>query len=195
MGGGGGGDTDPKISAQEQELAKVANEQADRWWQAGAPAQREWIKQGFVTDEDKSLMAGEINSAYGKQMTGAREQLKAGLNRQGVSPTSGNFTSAMTDFATTGGRGLSSAQGAGNLAMGNKHLGHLGNAAAVLRGDAAQAQDSMGTLANLATRESVSDAWGNLTKKNANQDMWGGIAGGLAAEGVDMYKNKNKDDE
>lgn len=189
--GKGGGDVDPKISAQEQELARIANEQAERWWSKGAPAQLEWIKQGLVTDNDRNLMAGEINSAFNRQSAGALEAIKTGLNRQGIDPTSGNFTSAMTDLTMTGGRGLSNAQTTGEVAMDNKHLGHLQNATAVLRGEEGAAQDSMATLAKIATDDSVSDAWNKVSKQNARQDMWGGIAGGLTALGVNKLKKED----
>lgn len=192
MGGGGGGDVDPKETAQERELAAISKEQVDRWWNVGRPAQMQWVEDGQVTGADRSLMRGEVGANIHQQTQGLRQGLQEQQQDRGVSPTSGASVmgkSALENDAT--GRIGSSAQAAGQHAMTNKNLGHLMNVTSVMRGEGVNAQQGMASLAKTATEDSIKDAKVNYYD-NQKEGSTVGAAVGMGLSGLNNYWDDEK---
>jgi hypothetical protein len=192
MGGGGGGDVDPKESAQERELAAISKEQMDRWWNQGRPAQMQWIEDGLVDENDRSLMGDAVGAKVHQQAQQQRTALGQQQRSRGISPTSGNATmgrAALEDEATgrIGGR----AQATGQHSMTNKNLGHLMNATSVLRGEGVDAQQGLSGLADAATRDSIHDANMNLYDNQTEGQEVGAVAGAGLRGLESWYGNRN----
>ena len=192
MGGGGSSDVDPKETAHERELAAISKEQVDRWWNKGRPAQMQWVEDGMVDQNDRSLMQDAVGAKVHQQTQQQRDALQQQQRGRGLSPTSGNAVMGKVNLEgdTTGEIG-SRAQSTGQHSMTNKNLGHLMNVTSVMRGEGAEAQQGMAGLADAATRDSIQDAEMNYYDNKTEGQEYGAIAG-AGLRGLEGWYNNKK---
>jgi hypothetical protein len=147
----------------------------------------QWIEDGQVTGTDRSLMRGEVGANVHQQTQGLRQELREQQQKRGVSPVGGNaiMGRSMLESDATGKIG-SSAQSAGQHAMTNKNLGHLMNVTSVLRGEGADAQQGLTSLAKTATEDSIKDAKVNYYD-NKKEGSNIGAAVGMGLSGLNNY--------
>ena len=99
--GGGGGDTSIDDTQDQKELARIALERWQRYQETYVPAENRFISEvtNYSTPQRMEQVGGMGNVAVQQSYTSGFENQTRGMLESGVNPSSGQFASAVGDYA------------------------------------------------------------------------------------------------
>jgi len=188
--GKGGGDTEIKETSQEQELARISNEQWQQYQTRLAPFENEWIKDIPVTAAEKSRATGQVAAETSLTFENAAKQAQDKSTMMGVDPSSGQARGLSAGVTLNRAKATGRALSTTDQAMDDQYYQGLQGAVDMGRGQSAQAMKDTSSIAKDASQTAISDAY---TKQISN-DSIKSTAMTAAGMGLAGWQNAGKGD-
>lgn len=183
----GKGPDKPKESKSEKAAANIAAKEYD------FARQLDFVKDEYAsrverlgTDEMQDAVSGRVNIDAQKQTAGLAEAAEAGMQQQGVDPSSGRSAATMTNVTAASGESIGRTQAESEFALDSAHLEGQNNRIAMAMGEKTKAVAGLQDIARGANAKSIQKARNKFNDKAATSAAIGTAAG----MGVSYYQNK-----
>ena len=186
----GGGASSVKETSAEKEAAAVAKEQWDLYKSELSPYEDMFMNKVDKLNSEQAYdkSAADTNLGYQQAFTEARGNTANSLASAGVDPTSGKYQAAMDDITTRQATGQIDTTNRAQTDQANKYIAGLQDVVSIGQGQKAEALQGLGSQANAAQRQALTDA--------SNAQASAGAIGDAVGTGIGMagshYMNMNK---
>ena len=194
MASGGGGDNTVKDTPEQKALAKVAAEKWNFAQEELAPLENEYMASVDQMDSasNMSYIRGRTMQAQTQAQGEVQGQLEDGLGKAGVNPNSGRFQGGVNDLgldlAESGGENLGRAQ----FEQDNQKVTGMQNITAIGQGQSGRAQAGLSGLARQSSYDAIGDAKNAFSRRSANLQLVGNIAGAGTRYGMEGGASPNQ---
>ena len=190
----GGGDNEVKDTPEQKYLAKVAAEKWNFAQKELAPLEDKYMASVDQMDSESNMsyIRGRTMQAQTQAQGEVQGQLEDGLGKAGVNPNSGRFQGDVNDLgldlAESGGENLGRAQ----FEQDNQKVMGLQNVTAIGQGQAGRAQAGLSGLAQQSSYDAIGDAKNAFSRRSANLQLLGNIAGAGTRYGMEGGASPNQ---
>ncbi len=183
---GGGGDNEIPETAEEKELAAIAQERWDRYKEVYIPLENAYME--TVGNYDSAgnreaiatKVAGGLKADLSEQMAGANSNMFA----KGVNPNDGAFKGAGTAALTKGSAVLANAVNSANLGLGTEKISRQQGLVQMGQGQAINAVKSFGDIASDSMDLAVSNAESDFNASQSWSNLAGNVTGAYSRYGL-----------
>ena len=187
-GGESGGSQEVKITPEEIEQIKIAEEQWARYEKVGIPLSNEYIQRatGYsvnengeleVADRERNILNkdGTVKTDASGAIAGTEKAYAQGLKK--INPNSGNYRSGVADIEAEKMKTGSEAEGGVQLGQQNRYLKGLENVSAMGRGEQVNAVNGLMDLTENAANKANRDAELAYRKSKERKQFAGQVIG------------------
>ena len=191
---GGGGDNEVKDTPEQKYLAKVAAEKWNFAQKELAPLEDKYMASVDQMDSESNMsyIRGRTMQAQTQAQGEVQGQLEDGLGKAGINPNSGRFQGDVSglglDLAESGGENLGRAQ----FEQDNQKVMGMQNVIAIGQGQSGRAQAGLSRLAQQSSYDAIGDAKNAFSRRSANLQLVGNIAGAGTRYGMEGGASPNQ---
>ena len=191
---GGGGDNEVEDTPEQKYLAKVAAEKWNFAQKELAPLEDKYMASVDQMDSESNMsyIRGRTMQAQTQAQGEVQGQLDDGLGKAGVNPNSGRFQGDVSglglDLAESGGENLGRAQ----FEQDNQKVMGMQNVIAIGQGQSGRAQAGLSRLAQQSSYDAIGDAKNAFSRRSANLQLVGNIAGAGTRYGMEGGASPNQ---
>lgn len=187
----GGKSDEIEETAEEKELAQIANEKWEFTQSTLNPLMDQYMAKtdAMVTDEAYDYTSGRVNESSQVQQAAQREQINQNMNQSGIDPSSGRALQTNTQAQTVGASSAGDLDARAGMEQTNQYVKGNQTITAIGLGQQAEAQAGLGEVASYATNEAINDGYTTFNRNSANMQLLGTAAG----IGASSYMNRDPD--
>ena len=187
-----GGSNRIEETADQQEFARIASERWSNYQSTFVPAENKFIDE--MTDYDNPARTGQaIASATGAVRDAAADtwdNRASSMTRAAIDPGTGTFQAAITDHAAKSAAVESNVVNRTAQAVQDSRVQGMKNIVAMGNGQAAEAMNGMGNIAQRSAAEATDSALRKDTRRSSTHEAIGTVAGATTRAAIEYEGNK-----
>lgn len=181
--GGGGGGSKPKESKYDQELARIRDQEWQKYKVRFPQHDRRMIAEARAMDT-----GARREEARGVAASSIQQRRPVARPGAGLDPSSGRFQSAVGGDTTARGAGMADGMASADLQQTSGYLGRMMGAVKLGRDIGNQGTQGLNRLASMETSRNISDAYASAREDAATGEALGTAAG----FGLQRYRQRDR---